>query len=89
MTVTRQQFLSLLEPKLRDIRSDQDFPRYETIYTTFYRTVVQSKKAKETVFNRAGLGEFAVKGEGGLISYTDPIAGTELEFVHIRRSNGY
>ncbi len=89
MTVTRQQFLSLLEPKLRDIRSDQDFPRYETIYTRYFREVDQSKKATETIFNRAGLGEFAVKSEGGLITYTDPIAGTELEFTHIRRSNGY
>ncbi len=89
MTVTRQQFLSLLEPKLRDIRSDQDFPRYETMYSKYFRQVVTSKKAEETVFNRAGIGDFAVKAEGGQITFTDPIAGKELVFTHARRSNGY
>lgn len=89
MTVTRQQFLSLLEPKLRNIRSDQDFPRYETIYPRYYREKVNSKKASETLYNRAGIGDFALKTEGGLISYTDPIAGSELAFTHVRRSNGY
>jgi len=89
MTVTRQQFLSLLEPKLRDIRSDADFPRYGSVYKRFFRNVVQSKKATETLFNRAGIGDFAAKAEGGLISYTDPIAGSELAFTHARRSNGY
>ena len=53
MTVTRQQFLSLLEPKLRDIRSDQDFPRYETIYSRYFSTVAQSKKPTETIFNES------------------------------------
>lgn len=89
MTVTRQQFLSLLEPKLRDIRSDQDFPRYGTLYKQYFRNVVQSKKATETLYNRAGLGDFQVKAEGGNITYTDPIAGSELAFTHARRSNGY
>ena len=89
MTVTRQQFLSLLEPKLRDIRNDADFPRYETLYTRYFRTKAKSTKASETMLNRAGLGEFAPKSEGGLISYTDPIAGSELVFTHVRRSNGY
>lgn len=89
MTVTRQQFLSLLEPKLRAIRSDQDFPRYETLYTRYFREKTKSTKASETMFNRAGLGDFAPKSEGGNISYTDPIAGSELVFTHVRRSNGY
>jgi hypothetical protein len=89
MTVTRQQFLSLLEPKLRDIKSDADYPRRETIYTKFFGDIMQSKKATETYFERAGLGDFAAKAEGGLISYTDPIAGSELAFSHVRRSNGY
>lgn len=89
MTVTRQQFLSLLEPKLRDIRSDADFPRYGSVYKRFFRNIVQSKKATETLYNRAGIGDFAVKAEGGSVSYTDPIAGSELAFTHARRSNGY
>lgn len=89
MTVTRQQFLSLLEPKLRDIRSDQDFPRYQTIYKAYFRNVVNSKKATETIYNRAGIGDFAVKAEAGQITFTDPISGSELAFTHARRSNGY
>ena len=89
MTVTRQQFLSLLEPKLRDIKNDQDFPRRATIYTSFYGETIQSKKATETEFERAGIGDFQVKSEGGLVTYTDPIAGTELASTHVRRSNGY
>ena len=32
MVVTRAQFLALLEPTLRDIRSDTDYPRREIIY---------------------------------------------------------
>lgn len=89
MTVTRQQFLSLLEPKLRDIKNDIDFPRRSTIYTSFFGETVQSKKASETEFERAGIGDFAVKAEGGLVTYTDPIAGNELISTHVRRSNGY
>jgi len=89
MTVTRQQFLSLLEPKLRDIRNDQDFPRYPRIWTRYFKEVASSKKATETIYNRAGIGDFSPKVEGGLISYTDPISGSELQFTHVRRSNGY
>lgn len=89
MTVTRQQFLSLLEPKLRDVMNDQDFPRAELVYPNFYGTMTSSKKATETDFERAGLGDFSVKAEGGLITYTDPIAGVELASTHVRRSNGY
>jgi len=89
MVVTRQQFLSLLEPKLRSIRSDQDFPRYPAIGAQFFKEVAQSKKATETIHNRAGLGDFAIKVEGGQISYTDPIEGTDVLLTHVRRSNGY
>jgi len=89
MTVTRQQFLSLLEPKLAEVQSDADFPRRPVIYTAFYGLTKQSKKATETYYYRAGLGGFSPKVEGGLISYTDPIAGSELAFSHVRRSNGY
>jgi hypothetical protein len=50
---------------------------------------MKSTKAKETYFERAGIGDFQVKAEGGLITYTDPIFGVELEYPHVRRSNGY
>src|SRR5574341_230377 len=88
MTVTRAQFISLLEPILRDIRSDDDFPRRPIIYQRFF-DVLSSKKATETLFNWAGLGNFEVKAEAGPVSYSDPIAGSELKFTHVRRSLGY
>lgn len=88
MTVTRAQFLSLLEPILKDIKSDSDYPRRETIYTKLF-SVSSTKKAKETFFEYAGLGDFQVKSEGGPVSFTDPIAGAEMTLVPVRRSNGY
>ena len=88
MTVTRAAFISLLEPILRDIKSDADYPRRETIYTKYFKTA-STKKSKETFFEWAGLGEFAPKNEGGPVTFTDPIAGTEKTLTPIRRSNGY
>jgi hypothetical protein len=89
MVVTRTQFLSLLEPKLRDIKSDADYPKYPTLYTRLYDQVMTSAKKTEHYFDRAGIGDFNVKGEGNTVSYTDPIAGAEMSFTHVRWSNGY
>jgi len=89
MTVTRQQFLAFLEPKLRVIHSDASYPRREKLGAKYFGTMAQSKKATETLHNRAGLGDFALKSEGGAISYTDPIDGADVSLTHIRRSNGY
>jgi len=89
MTVNRTQFTALLEPILNNIRNDQDYPRVEKIYTQLYDMVESSKKAKETDFQRAGLGDFQVKNEGGPISFDDPIAGNTLEYAHVRSALGY
>ena len=90
MTVSRAQFLSLLEPKLRAIKNDINLQRRRpTIYTQFFAEAAQSKKASETYYERAGIGDFQVKAEGGNVTYTDPIDGSELKFTHVRRSNGY
>lgn len=89
MTVVRLQFASLLEPKLRAVVNDQSFPRRPVLFPAFFGETIQSKKPTETVFERAGLGDFQVKAEGGAITYTDPIAGVELAHTHVRRSNGY
>lgn len=89
MTVNRAQFTSLLEPILAGISNDIQLRRRPSIYTAFYQKVMDSKKAYETYFNRAGLGAFTTKAEGAAVSYTDPIAGSELKFTHIRRANGY
>lgn len=89
MVVTRTQFLSLMEPKLRDIKSDADYPRYAAIYPQLYDRVITSRKKTEHAFDYAGLGDFNVKGEGNTVTYTDPISGAEMSFTHIRWSNGY
>lgn len=88
MTITRAQFLSLLEPTLRDIRSDADYPRRETLFTNFYK-VMTSKKKTEHDFQYAGLGQFQVKSEGNPVTYTDPIAGNTKDYTHVRRAMGY
>ena len=90
MTVNRAQFLSLLEPKLRAIKNDINLQqRRPVIYSQFFSDTFQSKKAAETYYERAGIGDFQRKSEAGLITYTDPISGSELRFAHVRRSNGY
>lgn len=89
MTVTRAQFLPLLEPTLKDIRNDQRFPRRETIYTRFYRDEGNPGKATITFYERAGIGDFQVKNEAGAVSLTDPINGTTITFSPIRWGNGY
>lgn len=89
MTMTRLQFASLLEPKLRDIKMDGDYPRFPTIFTNFFGTEFDSKKASETYLEMAGLGDFQVKSEGGAVTYTDAMQGSELAFTHTRRANGY
>lgn len=88
MTVNRAQFTALLEPTLRDVMNDADFPRRPKIGLSFYK-VQSSKKATETDFERAGLGDFQVKSEGGDVTFTDPIAGSTKAYTHVRRSNGY
>lgn len=89
MTVNRTQFTALLEPILNNIMSDQDYPRVEKIYTQLYDKVESSKKSKETDYQRAGLGSFQVKNEGGPISFDDPINGSTLEYSHVRSALAY
>jgi hypothetical protein len=82
-------FTSLLEPILAGISNDQGLRRRPVIGTQFFQKTMTSRKAAETYFNRAGLGAFNVKAEGASVSFTDPIAGSELKFTHRRRANGY
>lgn len=89
MTVTRAQFLALLEPGLRDIQSDNEYPRRAPLYPVFFGEMPQSVKAQETFQQIAGIGDFQVKTEGGNVTYTDPINGNQVILTHVRRSNGY
>lgn len=89
MTVLRAQFLALMEPGLRAIAEDSDFKRRPVIYTAFYGENAKSAKAQETLQEIAGVGDFQVKSEGGSVTYTDPINGSQVILTHVRRSNGY
>jgi len=88
MVVTRSQFLAFLEPGLRNIKSDADYPRRETLYARLYK-VASSKKATETDRQWAGLGNFQVKSEGGEVTYSDPINGSSKAYTHVSRALGY
>lgn len=89
MTTSRAQFVPLLEPILNKIFNDQDLPRPEKLWSRFYDRIETSSKAVETDYNRAGLGDFQVKNEGGPISFDDPIAGSELKYTHVRSALAY
>ncbi|KKK78231.1 hypothetical protein LCGC14_2845620, partial [marine sediment metagenome] len=68
MTVFRQQFTSLLEPILEDISNDKSYRRKESVFLRLYDKVKTSSKAKETLFEWAGLGDFQEKPEGQTIT---------------------
>lgn len=88
MTVNRAQFTALLEPTLRDIKSDADYPHIFRVGLSLYN-VLSSKKAQETDFQYAGLGDFQVKNEGGPVTYSDPLVRGTLVYRHVRRALGY
>lgn len=87
--VIRQAFTPLLEPVLSDIKSDQRYPRRETIYTRFYDVSTNEKKATISAYQRAGIGDFQVKNEAGPVSFSDPISGNTITFAPITWSNAY
>ena len=89
MTVFRQQFTSLLEPILEDISNDKSYRRKERVAMQFYDRIKTSRKARETLFEWAGLGDFQEKPEGQTITESDPLDGTEIVFTHIRRALSY
>src|SRR5262245_29728969 len=88
MPINRAQFTALLEPTLRDIKSDADYPHKFGSGLSLYNAT-GSKKARETDFQYAGLGDFQVKNEGGPITYSDPIVRGTIAYVHVRRALGY
>ncbi|KKK61048.1 hypothetical protein LCGC14_3018220, partial [marine sediment metagenome] len=89
MTTFRANFTDLLEPILKDVQSDKDFPRKEQLYTKLYDKITSSRKATETIFEWAGLGDFQEKPEGQPLTSSDPISGSPIKFTHIRRGLTY
>lgn len=89
MTTTRGQFTALLEPILNDIWNDEKYPRPPQLFQRLYNRVETSTKAAETLFKRTGLGAFQDKPEGQTITLSDPIAGPQIKFAHVRRALAY
>ena len=89
MTVFRQQFTPLLEPILDEISNDKSYRRKERVAMRFYDKIKTSRKARETRFEWAGLGDFAEKPEGQTILEDDPLAGSTQVLTHIRRALAY
>lgn len=87
MTITRDQFQALLEPKLSNIWHDA-YPIVPVEYTSFVN-VRQTRKATVTDAKLSDLGPLRLKGEGENITYDDPINGGTVQYVPVRWALGY
>lgn len=87
MTITRAQFLALLEPKLSNIWMEA-FPQRPLEWATLLNTRTASK-AVITDHKLTGFGSLIKKGEGEPIVYQDPIDGTSKTYTPVRFGTGY
>lgn len=87
MTITRAQFLVLLEPKISNIWNEA-YPQYPVEYTAFTNARM-SRKATTTDFKMTDFGSLRLKGEGENIQYDDPIAGGTKAYTPVRFALGY
>lgn len=87
MTITRGQFIPLLEPKLSNIWFDA-YPQRAVEYTAFLN-MRSTTKAQVTDFKMTDLGALRLKGEGDSIVYDDPIAGPQKVYTWVRFALGY
>ena len=82
MTMTRAQFLLLLEPKLSQINFD-DQQKRATEFTKFYNRRT-ANKATVTDYNMTGFGSPSLKGEGQPTAADDPINGNTKIYQPVR-----
>lgn len=87
MTITRSQFIPLLEPKLSNIWFDA-YPQRAVEYTSFCN-MRTTTKSKVTDYKLTDLGALRLKGEGDAITYDDPISGPQKEHTPVRFALGY
>lgn len=87
MTITRGQFIPLLDPKLSNIWFDA-YPQRAVEYTA-YLNMRSTTKAQVTDFKMTDLGALRLKGEGDSIVYDDPIAGPQKVYTWVRFALGY
>ena len=85
MTITRAQFQTLLEPKLRNIWND-GWPPRPLEYPRFVN-IGSSRKAQETDFKMTGLGLMVNKPEGTNVTYVTRLRATRSSIP--TRSTGW
>ena len=87
MTITRAQFMELMEPKLSNIWHEA-YPQQPVEYTLFVN-IRTTQKATITDFKMTDFGSLRLKGEGENIIYDDPIAGPTKQYQPMRFALGY
>lgn len=87
MTLTRDQAIVLLEPKLSNIWHDA-YPAQPVEYTAFCN-IRTTRKATVTDYKMTGLGPLRLKGEGENIIYDDVIPGGTVSYSPVRFALGY
>ena len=87
MTMTRAQFLVLLEPKLSQIYFDGQTKR-PTEFTRYFNRR-STNKAVTTDFNMTGFGSPSLKGEAQTSAADDPIKGNQKTYTPVRISLKY
>lgn len=87
MTITRGQFIPLLEPKISNIWFEA-YPQRAVEYPSFCN-IRTTGKAAVTDYKMTDLGALRLKGEGESITYDDPISGPQKIYTPVRFALGY
>lgn len=87
MTITRAQFVELLEPKISNIWNEA-YPQRSVEYTRFVN-IRTTGKATVTDYKMTDFGSLRLKGEGESIQYDDPISGPSQTYTPVRFALGY
>jgi hypothetical protein len=87
MTITRAQFIELLEPKISNIWNEA-YPQRAVEYTA-YVNLRTTGKATVTDYKMTDFGSLRLKGEGEAIQYDDPISGPSQTYTPVRFALGY
>jgi hypothetical protein len=87
MTITRGQFIPLLEPKISNIWNEA-YPQRAVEYTAFVN-LRTTGKATVTDYKMSDFGSLRLKGEGESITYDDPLSGPQKTYTPVRFALGY
>lgn len=87
MTISRSQFITLLEPKLSNIWFEA-YPQWPVEWTQYLNTRTTAK-AVVTDYKMTDFGALRYKGEGEAIQYDLPISGPTKQYTPVRFALGY